>query len=73
MQSKTIDSVKDRRACAWGVVGCCSILPRQLSRPLTVVTNIVPDRSPNPTAELLVTPPPAANVEDLIQHKAGAF
>ena len=49
MQSKTIDSVKDRRACAWGVVGCCSILPRQLSRPLTVVTTIVPDRSPNPT------------------------
>ena len=49
MQSKTIDSVKDRRACAWGVVGCCSILPHQLLRPLTIVTTIVPDRSPNPS------------------------
>ena len=48
MQSKVIDSVTGPRACAWGVVGCCSILPRQLSRPLTVVTTIVPDRSPNP-------------------------
>ena len=48
MESKVIDSVIGPRACAWGVVGCCSILPRQLSRPLTVVTTIVPDRSPNP-------------------------
>ena len=32
-----------------GCCGCCSIPPRQLSRPLTVVTTTVPDRSPNPT------------------------
>ena len=48
MQSEVIDSVTGPRACAWGVVGCCSILPRQLSRPLTVATTNVPDRSPNP-------------------------
>ena len=48
MQSKVIDSVTGPRACACGVVGCCSILPRQLSRPRTAVATIVPDRSPNP-------------------------
>ena len=43
-----IESEPAPRLCAWGVVGCCLIRPRQLSRPLAVATAIVPDLLPNP-------------------------